>query len=111
MQRQEADFTLYNGQRHKGCNIIASYKPELKERILICSHWDSRPWADNDPDPANHHTPVVAANDGASGVGVMIEIARVMSTVASAVGVDFICFDAEDAGVPEWEVSRFAVLG
>ena len=105
VSRQEADFTLYNGQRFHGCNIIASYKPELKERILICTHWDSRPWADNDPDPANHHSPVPAANDGASGVAVMIEIARVLSQNAPTIGVDFVCFDAEDAGLPEWDTT------
>ena len=105
VQRQEADFTFYNGQRYKGCNIIASYRPELTERILLCSHWDSRPGADNDPDPANHHKPVTAANDGASGVAVMIEVARLLKEQAPQVGVDFVCFDAEDAGVPEWETS------
>lgn len=103
--RQEADFTLYNGERFRGCNIIAAYKPELTERILICAHWDSRPWADNDPDPANHHTPVLAANDGASGIAVMLEIARLLKAQNPEVGVDFICFDAEDAGVPEWETN------
>lgn len=105
VSRQDADFILYNGQRFRGCNIIASYKPDLEERILLCTHWDSRPWADNDPDPANHHSPVPAANDGASGVAVMIEIARVLSQKAPTIGVDFVCFDAEDAGLPEWETT------
>ena len=105
VQRQEAEFTLYNGQKFRGCNIIASYKPELQERLLLCSHWDSRPWADNDPDVKNHHTPVTAANDGASGVAVMAEIARVIGRNAPNVGVDFVCFDAEDAGVPQWDTT------
>ena len=105
VSRQEADFTLYNGQKYKGCNIIASYKPELTERILLCSHWDSRPWADADPDAANHHTPVPAANDGASGVAMMIEIARLLQQQAPDIGIDFVCFDAEDAGLPEWETA------
>ena len=105
VQRQEADFTLYNGQKFRGCNIIASYKPELQERLLLCSHWDSRPWADNDPDAKNHHTPVMAANDGASGVAVMAEIARVIGQHTPNVGVDFVCFDAEDVGVPEWDTT------
>ena len=105
VSRQEAEFTLYNGQKFKGCNIIASYRPDLTERLLLCSHWDSRPWADADPNPANHHKPVMAANDGASGIGVMIEIARVLKEQAPAVGVDFVCFDAEDAGLPEWETN------
>ena len=60
-------------------NIIASYKPELQDRILICAHWDSRPWADNDPDESKHKEPVMAANDGASGVAIMLELARLLS--------------------------------
>ena len=79
-------------------NIIASYKPELSDRILICAHWDSRPWADNDPDESKHQEPVMAANDGASGVAVMLEIARLLSDSTLNMGVDFICFDAEDWG-------------
>ena len=89
-------------------NIIASYRPELSDRILICAHWDSRPWADNDPDEANHKKPVMAANDGASGVAVMLELARLLSAESidslntqhaiPNIGVDFICFDAEDWG-------------
>ena len=59
-------------------NIIASYKPELSDRILICAHWDSRPWADNDPDESKHKEPVMAANDGASGVDVILEVGRVL---------------------------------
>ena len=73
-------------------------------RILICAHWDSRPWADNDPDSANWRKPVMAANDGASGVAVMLELARLLQQHDSArVAVDFICFDAEDWGIPQWE--------
>lgn len=106
--RQDADFTFYNGEKHKGCNIIATTNPKATDRIMICTHWDSRPWADNDPDSKNHHTPVLAANDGASGVGVMIEIARVLKAQVPTVGVDFVCFDAEDAGVPDWDEENYA---
>ena len=75
-----------------------------KPRILITAHWDSRPWADNDPDSANWRKPVMAANDGASGVAVMLELARLLQQHDSArVAVDFICFDAEDWGIPMWE--------
>ena len=97
---QYATLKGYDGTLLKSMNIIASYKPELKDRILICAHWDSRPWADNDPDEANHKKPVLAANDGASGVAVMLELARNIGGVG--VGIDFVCFDAEDWGVPQW---------
>ena len=99
---QKAVLKGYDGTLLKSTNIIASYRPELKDRIMLCAHWDSRPWADNDPDEANHKTPVMAANDGASGVAVMLEVARLISKDTLQMGVDFICFDAEDWGVPQW---------
>lgn len=101
---QRATLNGYDGTPLKSTNIIASYRPELTERILLCAHWDSRPWADNDPDSANWRKPVMAANDGASGVAVMLEIARLLAndTVKLGLGVDFVCFDAEDWGVPRW---------
>lgn len=101
---QKATLNGYDGTPLRCTNIIASYKPELTTRILLCAHWDSRPWADNDPDSSNWRKPVMAANDGASGVAVMIEIARLLKLHGDslAVGVDFVCFDAEDWGTPQW---------
>lgn len=101
---QKTTLNGYDGTPLKSTNIIASYRPELTDRILLCAHWDSRPWADNDPDSANWRKPVMAANDGASGVAVMMEIARLLrnDTVKLDLGVDFVCFDAEDWGVPRW---------
>ena len=103
---QQADLRGYDGTILKSTNIIASYRPEQAQRILLCAHWDSRPWADNDPDEANHRLPVMAANDGASGVAVMLEVARLLSAQTDSLtlnlGVDFVCFDAEDWGTPQW---------
>lgn len=99
---QKTTLRGYDGTMLRSTNIIASYKPEATTRVLLCAHWDSRPWADNDPDENNHHTPVMAANDGASGVAVMMEIARLISKDTLSIGVDFICFDAEDWGTPQW---------
>ena len=100
---QAATLKGYDGTALKSTNIIASYKPEATDRILICAHWDSRPWADNDPDSTKWHTPVMAANDGASGVAVMMELARLIQHDKKLnIGVDFICFDAEDWGSPRW---------
>ena len=99
---QYADSRLHDGTKIKMRNIIASYKPEVQPRIIISGHWDSRPWADNDPDESLHGTPIDGANDGASSIAVMIELARQLSTAEadSAIhfGIDFICWDAEDAG-------------
>lgn len=103
---QKATLTGYNGTSLNSTNIIASIYPERTTRILLCAHWDSRPWADNDEDEKNHHTPVMAANDGASGVAVMIELARIIRQDSSLnVGIDFVCFDAEDWGTPQWDSS------
>ena len=104
VQEQKADLKAYDGTVLKSTNIIARFNPEAKKRILICAHWDSRPWADNDPDSTNHKKPVMAANDGASGVAVMLELARQLQADKKLkVGVDFVCFDAEDWGIPRWE--------
>ena len=82
---------------------MASFNPESTTRILLCAHWDTRPWADNDPDSANWRKPIDGANDGASGVAVMLEIARLLQQNKNLnIGVDFVCFDAEDWGTPKW---------
>ncbi len=100
---QDAESKLYDGTPVRMRNIIASYDAANPSRILICAHWDSRPWADNDPDSQHHRTPIDGANDGASGVGVMMEMARQIQMKAPKVGIDFICFDAEDCGTPQWD--------
>ena len=100
--RQMADFTFYDGTRQKGYNIIAQSNPKAESRILIAAHWDSRPWADNDPNPAYHKNPILGANDGASGVAIMLEVARLLQSQKPEIGIDFVCFDAEDAGTPQW---------
>lgn len=103
VETQKADLTGWDGIKLHSTNIIARFNPQAERRILICAHWDSRPWADNDPDSANWHKPVLAANDGASGVGVMLEVARLLQNDTTlAIGVDLVCFDAEDYGTPQW---------
>ena len=99
---QRADLTAYDGRTLKARNIIGAYKPESKRRVMLCAHWDSRPWADNDPDKSKHHTPILGANDGASGVGVLLEIARQLQQQAPAIGIDIIFFDMEDCGTPQF---------
>ena len=103
VQSQRADLQGYDGTVLKSRNIIARANPKATTRLLVCAHYDSRPWADNDPDSANWRKPVMAANDGASGVGVMLELARLMQNDTTLrVGVDFVCLDAEDWGTPQW---------
>lgn len=109
VELQKADLKGYDGTILHSTNIIARQQPKANSpepttRIFICAHWDSRPWADNDPDEANWRKPVMAANDGASGVAVMLELARqIQKNDSAGIAVDFICFDAEDWGVPQWE--------
>ena len=108
MTTQDATLTGYDGTKLKSSNIIASINPEATTRILLCAHWDSRPWADNDPDSTNWHKPILAANDAASGVAVMLELARIIhnnkgdKALNAQLGIDFVCFDAEDWGTPQW---------
>lgn len=98
---QEATVTAYNGVDLNIYNIMGRYKPEAKDRILLCAHWDSRPYADRDTEQRNK--PIDGANDGASGVGVLMELARAIQTdsLKPNIGFDIILFDAEDYGKPE----------
>ena len=97
---QDFRTRLYDGRGIDGKNIIAAFNPEAKKRILLAAHWDSRPFADHDPDKNNWNTPIDGANDGASGVGVLMEIARILNDNPINIGVDIILFDLEDYGAP-----------
>jgi hypothetical protein len=90
----------YDGTKLNCKNIIAAMNPKSTTRILLCSHWDSRPYADQDPDTSMFHTPIDGANDGASGVGILLEIARQLKIAPAAVGVDIVLLDGEDYGAP-----------
>jgi Zn-dependent M28 family amino/carboxypeptidase len=82
-------------------NIIGSFQPENKNRILLFAHWDSRPYADNDPNPDNHNKPIDGANDGAGACAALLEIARQIGINQPKVGIDIIFFDAEDWGISD----------
>ncbi|MBT8196114.1 MAG: M28 family peptidase [Bacteroidia bacterium] len=96
---QRGSVKTYDGKVHAFQNIIGSIKPELNNRILICAHWDTRPIADHDT--KRRDEPILGANDGGSGVGVVLELARQLNTMDPKMGVDFILFDAEDYGQPD----------
>lgn len=102
---QRFEVLAYNGDRLSARNIIAQFAPEKRKRVLLCAHWDTRPWADSDPDPSNHYKAIDGANDGGSGVGVLVEIARHLAYAPTEVGVDIVFFDVEDYGVHEKEIS------
>lgn len=84
--------------RAEAFNIIAKFQPAQKKRILLCAHWDTRPWADEDPEPAKRNTPILGANDGGSGVAVLLELAGILHQHKPPVGIDIVLFDGEDAG-------------
>ena len=102
---QDVNLTAFDGTKLESRNIIASFNPASKNRIMLCAHWDSRPVCDEDPNAENHKTPVLGANDGASGVAVLIELARQFAINQPDVAVDIILFDSEDYGSSDMENS------
>ena len=96
---QQAPVTTYDQKKHTLRNIIGSYSTEKNNRIALFAHWDSRHVADYDT--INTSKPILGANDGGSGVGVLLEIARNINLKNPKIGVDIIFFDAEDYGQPE----------
>ena len=97
---QPFEAMTFDGTNIHARNIIAQYQPQAARRVAVFGHWDTRPFADNDKTHKN--APMDGASDGASAVAVALEMARVLSqqpdSLAPAVGVDFILFDAEDWG-------------
>ncbi|MDH5598565.1 MAG: M28 family peptidase, partial [Cyclobacteriaceae bacterium] len=95
----EQDFSAvtYDGVEVNLKNIVGSFNPAIKKRILLAAHWDTRPFADKDD--GDKYQPMDGANDGASGVGVLLEIGRIISASAPTnVGIDILFFDGEDWG-------------
>jgi len=96
---QPFDAVLTTGDTLHLVNIIGNYNLKAKKRILIGAHYDTRPRADRDPNPANRNKPIPGANDGASGVAVMLEMAKIFKEHKPPVGVDILFIDGEDYGV------------
>lgn len=98
---QEATVKSFNNLDLNIFNIMGRYRPEAQDRILLCAHWDTRPYADRGKTRMSE--PIDGANDGASGVAVLLELARVINldTIGPNIGYDIIFFDAEDYGKPE----------
>ncbi len=102
VQEQKMILTAYDGTKLNARNIIGSYGLDKKSRVLLFAHWDTRPYSDHDSNSENHHKPLLGANDGASGVGVLLEVARIIQSKSPEVGIDIIFFDAEDYGMPDF---------
>jgi Zn-dependent M28 family amino/carboxypeptidase len=100
---QNFEATAYNGKKLTSYNVIGTYNPQASKRILLAAHWDTRPYNDKEVTDSTKFKPIDGANDGASGVGVLLEIARVIAQAEKkpTVGIDIIFFDSEDYGHPE----------
>lgn len=97
---QKASVSNYENKKLPVHNIIAQFQPEQKKRILLAAHWDSRPWADYDDE--NKDKPILAADDGGSGVAVLLELARLFAEKNPGVGVDLLFIDTEETGPPDY---------
>jgi glutaminyl-peptide cyclotransferase len=84
------------GEPTKIANLIAEFHPDRKERVLLCAHYDTRPFPDEDPDPKMRRAPFVGANDGASGVAVLMELGTHLKDLPGPLGIDIVLFDAEE---------------
>lgn len=99
--RQPFTHVAPSGDTLRMTNLFARFRPELPERILLVAHWDTRPLADQSPDPAGRASPVPGANDGASGTAVLLELAELFRREPPPVGVDLLLVDGEDYGPDE----------
>lgn len=107
--RQRADTVWLQRFEHEALsgatvpmtNVMARFQPGMTDRILLAAHWDTRPMADQDSDATRKDEPIPGANDGASGVAVLLQLADVLSSHSPPLGVDIILFDGEDYGPGE----------
>jgi glutaminyl-peptide cyclotransferase len=95
---QEFSHTGYRGEQIRLTNIISSFNLRATNRLLFAAHWDTRPFADQDADPKKRQLPILGANDGASGVAVLLQLARILKENPPSIGVDIVLFDGEDLG-------------
>jgi glutaminyl-peptide cyclotransferase len=93
---QSFEHVTRAGTRLQLTNVFARFRPEERERILLLAHWDTRPTAERDPDPALRDQPIPGANDGASGVAVLLQLADMLAREAPPIGVDILLTDGED---------------
>lgn len=98
LQRFEVDDP-YGDDPLPVTNVIGSFDPEKTRRVILAAHYDTRPWADQEKDKSLHTQPIIGANDGASGVAVLLQLAKMFSLrTPREIGVDLVFFDAEDYG-------------
>jgi len=101
---QETTLRLKDNSPIEIKNIIGSFNPEVTTRVLLCAHWDSRPFADMEHNSEDRLKPIDGANDGAGATAILLEIARQIGLENTSIGVDIVLFDAEDWGQPHFEI-------
>lgn len=105
---QHFEAKAYTGETLNGTNIIAQYNPGVSNRILLSAHWDTRPFADSPINTERRDEPILGADDGGSGVAVLMEVARQLGENPIELGVDIVLFDAEDYGESKEEYANEA---
>ena len=108
VQLQNFNYPGYDNKNLSLTNIIAKFNPEKKNRIMFCAHWDTRPRAEHAFDKADTNKPILGANDGASGCGVLLELAKILKENKINYGVDLVFFDGEDYG-KENDLGRYCL--
>lgn len=103
---QPFEARAYTGETLNGTNVIAQYNPGASNRILLAAHWDTRPIADSPINTERRDEPILGADDGGSGVGVLMEVARQLGENPIELGVDIVFFDAEDYGESKEEYAN-----
>ncbi len=108
IQTQSFSYTGYNGEILQMTNIIARFNPGAEKRIMLCAHWDTRPRAEHAKDINKRNMPILGANDGASGCGILLEVARLLKSHKINYGIDIVFFDGEDYG-KESDLNGFCI--
>lgn len=95
---QPLSYKTTKGKQLQLTNVIARFNPDAQDRVLLVTHWDTRPTANEDPDERRQSEPISGANDGASGTALLLEIANVLKANKPPIGVDLLFVDGEDFG-------------
>lgn len=111
VEEQQFSTEVYTGKEIEGTNIIAKYKPDAAPRILLGAHYDTRHIAEKDKDASKKNQPIMGADDGASGVGLLMSLAKTIGESELDIGVDIVFFDLEDYGHPDEDAPETWALG
>jgi hypothetical protein len=106
---QEFEVEVYTGAKYRATNLIIQFNPDISDRIMLAAHWDTRHIADSPLNEERETEPILGADDGGSGVGVLLEIARTLQEQKVGIGIDIVLFDAEDYGESGGDSSTYCL--